>query len=267
MSVATQLGLNDPDREVLVLARDRWRHWQGQHPVLLVVDELADLPGWMTAQSDRELVDEVLLALAELASPDGADDVAATGALTWLLLPGAVVLAASLDSCAPQVDELLAAALWVEARTFPWQRGRRVAANILMNARKAVMRDLGLGAASGRTWGASTLVDASDIQDLCDRTLQDQTSPSPAVELRALLDWACAGGVITEDDRALLVDVAAAADRHGTRGGRGSGGLLGNKVSAEVAEGRGVSALTIRRRTNRCVTALRQARTVERIPA
>lgn len=266
MSVATQLGLNHPDNEVLVLARDRWGKWQSEHPALQVVEALDDLPAWLADQPDRCRADEVLLALAELSSPEGADDVAATGALTWLLLPGAITVAASLDPIAPQVDELLAAALWVEARTFPWQRGRRVAANILMNARKSVMRDLGLGAASGATWGRSTVVDSHEIQDLCDQ-LPGDAGPSPEAELRSLLDWACRRGVITEADRALLVDVAEAADRHGTGGGRGSGGLLGNTVSAEVADGRGVSALTIRRHTRRCVSAIREARGVDRIPA
>lgn len=263
MSVATQLGLNHPDNEVLALARDRWVRWQGEYPVLQVVEALDDLPAWLANQPDRDRADEVLLALAELSSPEGADDVAATGALTWLLLPGAIVVAASLDPVAPHVDELLAAAVWVEARTFPWQRGRRVAANILMNARKSVMRDLGLGTASGATWWRSTVVDSHEIQDLCDQVPGD-SDPSPEVELRSLLDWACGCGVITAEDRDLLVDVAEAADRHSTRAGRGSGGLLGNQASAEVALGRGVSALTIRRRTHRCVTALREARGVDR---
>lgn len=266
MSVATQLGLNHPDNEVLALARDRWSQWQDEQPALRVVEVLDDLPAWLVNQPDRDRADEVLLALAELSSPEGADDVAATGALTWLLLPGASTIASTLDPIAPQVDELLAAALWVEARTFPWQRGRRVAANILMNARKSVMRDLGLGSASGATWDRSTVVDSHEIQDLCDQ-LPGDAGPSPEVELRSLLDWACGQGVITDEDRALLVDVAEAADRHSTGGSRGSGGLLGNRVSAEIAGGRGVSALTIRRRTHRCVAALREARGVDRVSA
>lgn len=257
MSVATQLGLDDPASEVFTAGRQRWSGWQEQHPVLTVVEGLDDLPAWMMSHRDRSETDAVLLALAELSSPEGGDDVVATGVLAWLLLPGAITIAASLDGVTGQVDELLAAQLWVEARTFPWQRGHRVAANILMNARKAVMRDLGLGAAAERTWAHSELVDAHDILRRSGGSAEAE--PSAQAELTDLLDWACARGVLTGEERALLVEVAEAADRFDARGGRGTGGLLGNQVSAEVAQGRGVSPLTIRRRTRRSVDALRQA--------
>ena len=147
MSVARNLGLDDPDNNMLALARDRWSSWRLEHEALDVVEDLLDLPTWMR-NAEPENADRVLLALAELASPEGGDDLAATGALAWLLLPGASLLAARLATLTPSIDEVLAAQLWVEARTFPWQRGRRVAANILMNARKAVMRDLGVGVAA-----------------------------------------------------------------------------------------------------------------------
>ncbi|OLP66641.1 hypothetical protein BJM39_02730 [Salmonella enterica subsp. enterica serovar Javiana] len=77
MSVATHLGLADPDSEVLTLARQRWSRWQLSHEELLVVDELADLPAWLRA-ADWDAADRVLLALAQLSAPDGGDDVAAT---------------------------------------------------------------------------------------------------------------------------------------------------------------------------------------------
>lgn len=42
MSVATQLGLDDPDRGLLAAARRAWRGWAGQHEALGVVAELVD---------------------------------------------------------------------------------------------------------------------------------------------------------------------------------------------------------------------------------
>ena len=100
---------------------------------VLVVDELADLPAWLRA-ADWAEADRVLLALAQLSAPDGGDDVAATAALAWVLLPGASLLAFRLGRLSRRIDEILAAQLWVEARTFPWQRGHKVAANILSSS-------------------------------------------------------------------------------------------------------------------------------------
>ena len=258
MSVARNLGLDDPDNNVLALARDRWSSWRLEHEALDVVEDLVDLPTWMR-NAEPENADRVLLALAELASPEGGDDLVATGALAWLLLPGASLLAARLATLTSSIDEVLAAQLWVEARTFPWQRGRRVAANILMNARKAVMRDLGVGVAADPAWSRSILIaPTEDVWGVLDGPATDT---QPEHELAELLEWACSQGVITEDDRALLVDVAATADRHQPRrAGRGHAGLLSNDVSTEVAHRHGVSPITIRRRTRRCVQALRDAR-------
>ena len=161
MSVATQLGLGDPESEVLAAARSRWPGWVSAHPELGVVEDLLELPAWLR-QADRDDADLVLLTLAELSSPEGGDDVAATGALAWVLLPGVGLLAARLFTLTPRIDQILAAALWMEARTFPWQRGHRVAANILMNTRKAVMRDLGVGAAADPTWARTFPVAPSE---------------------------------------------------------------------------------------------------------
>jgi hypothetical protein len=273
MSVATQLGLGDPESEVLAAARSRWPGWVSAHPVLGVVEDLLELPGWLR-QADRDDADAVLLTLAQLSSPDGGDDVAATGALAWVLLPGVSLLAARMFTLAPRIDQLLAAALWMEARTFPWQRGHRVAANILMNARKAVMRDLGIGAAADPTWARTFPAAPSErIWEGLPAVPAEPLEPSEASVrqgLAELLDWACAGGVITGEDRSLLVDVAQTADRQQTvRSGRGHAGLLGNDVSAEVAGRRGVAAITVRRRTSRAIRALRDAvgATAAKVPA
>ena len=71
MSVATHLGLSDPDRDLLAEARTQWPTWSRQTPALGVVADLMELPGW-TTRADRPDVDETLHALATLASPTGA---------------------------------------------------------------------------------------------------------------------------------------------------------------------------------------------------
>ena len=91
----------------------------------------------------------MLWELARLASPSGGDDVAAAGALAWLLLPGACATAHRLRSLTPRIDEVVAAQLWLEVREFAWQRLGKVAANIVMNVRRGVLRELGVGSHLG----------------------------------------------------------------------------------------------------------------------
>ena len=142
MSVAAQLGLDDPARGLLAQARTDWAGWRGSDPQLAVVEDLPDLPGWIRA-ADRNDVDDVLHDLARLGSSTGGDDIAAAGALAWVLLPGATLAAHRLRDMTPRIDECVAAQLWIEVRSFAWERRRKVAANIVMNLRRGVLRDLG----------------------------------------------------------------------------------------------------------------------------
>ncbi len=265
MSVATHLGLTDPDNDVLALARQRWASWQACHEALRVVDDLLELPCWLRA-ADWAAADRVLLALAELSAPDGGNDVAATGALAWVLLPGASLLAFRLGRLCHRIDEVLAAQLWVEARTFPWQRGQKVAANILMNTRKGVMRDLGIGEQADPTWARSIPV-APTAEVWLDAA--HHTTPTPAQELHDLLERAQAKGVLSDADGELLLGLATAADRvHPARSGRGNAGLMAPAASEAVARSRGVSARTVRRHAARSVHALRAVGAADkRVPA
>ena len=92
MSVGDQLGLDD-DSELLEQARQRWPAWVASDARLEVVEEFDDLRAWLPPV-DRDASDEVLLALAMLAAPDGGDDIVAAAALAKCLLPGACRLAA-----------------------------------------------------------------------------------------------------------------------------------------------------------------------------
>ena len=152
MSVGDQLGI-DENSELLDQARRKWPEWVASDPRVDVVAEFDDLRAWLPSV-DRDASDEVLLALAMLAAPDGGNDIAAAAALAKCLLPGACRLAGWLSTLPPRVvfrdsqpvlagawsaveriDELVASQLWIEVRTFPWRRLRKVAANILMNTR------------------------------------------------------------------------------------------------------------------------------------
>jgi len=308
MSVGDQLGIDD-NSDLLDQARRKWPDWLVSDPRLDVVAEFDDLRAWLPSV-DRDASDEVLLALAMLAAPDGGDDIAAAAALAKCLLPGACRLAGWLSMQPPRevfrdsqpvmagiwcaverIDELVASQLWIEVRTFPWRRLRKVAANILMNTRVGVLREVGdlFHVSRGdRTWANTTLVESFSAGDLTDgggawsagevptervagalshrpelltyRCGADHEEPSAAAELLELLAWACEHNVISSADRYLLLCLVEEADRVKTRNlARGYGGLIGNELSSRVAPRIGVSEATVRRHASRSVRALAAA--------
>jgi hypothetical protein len=140
------------------------------------------------------------------------------------MLPGGVELATG----------LVASQLWIEVRTFPWRRGKKVAANILMNTRAGVLRECGdftQVARTDQTWVHTELVEAfascdqgGDIDvESCRMGERYQPSagwrpclladpnPGPGEEHSALEDvlevltWACEEDVINAEDRFLLL--------------------------------------------------------------
>jgi hypothetical protein len=240
MNVGDQLGL-DEGSALLERARQRWSTWVASDDLLAVVEDFDELRDWL-ATADRGAADEVLLALAMLAAPDGGDDVVAAAALAKCLLPGACRLAGWLASQRRQVlpggvesaTELVASQLWIEVRSFPWRRGRKVAANILLNTRAGVLRECGdftQVARTNQTWVHTELVEAfmsgdrgADIDVESRRTgerhraavgwrpcllVDPNPGPgeqhSPLEELREVLGWACEQDVITTEDRFLLL--------------------------------------------------------------
>ena len=308
MSVGDQLGLDD-NSELLDQARQKWPAWVATDPRLGVVDNFDDLRSWLPTV-DHEESDQVLLALAMLAAPDGGDDIAAAAALAKCLLPGACRLAGWLSTLPPRevfrdsqpvmagtwsaverVDELVASQLWIEVRTFKWRRLRKVAANILINTRVGVLREVGdffYVSRADRTWANTTLVESFSAGDLTSadggagysaemptervtgalfhrpEILADagpeQEEPTATEELLELLAWACDHQVISPADRYLLLCLVEEADGVETRRlARGYGGLLSNEVSSRVAPRIGVSEATVRRHGSRTVRALAAA--------
>ncbi|MCB2176145.1 MAG: hypothetical protein KQH57_10090 [Actinomycetales bacterium] len=203
MSVAAQLELADPERDLLARARGQWTVWSERCPRLRVVDDLLNLPAWIAA-ADKGEVDRVLWELARLASPSGGDDVAAAGALAWLLLPGACATAHRLRSLTPRIDEVVAAQLWLEVREFPWQRLGKVAANIVMNVRRGVLRELGVGSHLEEVdpaWSRAVPLPPEAHQWEVLGATHDHAPLDPADELDEVLGRAVAQRVIDEHDR------------------------------------------------------------------
>ena len=251
MSVADQLGLGDPDGtdELLTLAEQRWAGWVGDHPQLAVAQDLPGLRRWLREAAPAD-ADGVLHVLARMAAIDGGDDLAAAAALCWVLLPGACTLANRLRTLSPRIDEVVAAQLWVEARTFPWRRVSKVAGYILVNARVGVLRECGARSQTARvdrTWSNTHPVDPVG-PFWGTYAAEPEAEVSAADELLEVLDWASTNNVITGDDRALLLGLVAASSRTSTaRVGRGAGGLMANDVSASTWTVDGGSMMTTMR--------------------
>jgi hypothetical protein len=261
MSVADQLGLRDETSELLALADQRWGIWATAYPALAQCCGVREMRSWLPGASQVD-ADRALHALATLAATDGGDDIAAAAALAWALMPGACTLANRLQTLHWHIDEIVAAQLWVEVRTFPWQRLRKVAANVLMNTRTGVLRECDAKSQLERTdptWSRTSVIDpyGSFWRSYVSRHRERPTRP--ARDLVELLGWACKNKVITDDDRALLLCLVEAADRAAFRRDRGRGGLLANDVAEAVARQWGIGPATVRRRAGQSVDALSSA--------
>lgn len=259
VSLATQLGLEQPHEDLLVSACARWEEWQQTYPVLGVCEDLLGLREWVRRAAPDE-TNEVLLALAELGATDGGDDPAATAALLWLLIPGAVGVAHALMPLSERIDELVAAQLWICARTVSWRKGVSVAATVLMNTRREVMTDLGLSmdprAARAEFPSADPeLLTGPGFSGHPVGTCVPRSTAAADFELlHGLLEDATGAGVVSPDDCHLLLRLAQHACTR--RGGRGRGGLFARASSADVAEEWGVSRATVTRRADHALRAL-----------
>lgn len=246
MSVQSALGLSNEIAETITAAR--WDGWCDDSPDLTVVPEPSQLRPWLL-RAEPPVADRVLLAIAELAAVDGGHDSDAATLLCWLLLPAACRVARCIDHA--DIDEHVAAQLWIEVRTFSWRTTRKVAANIAGRLRKHVLADL----------ANPTDPDGQQITwlGLAPVGRLEPAAPEPVVtsveELLDLLDWGCASGVISEQDRQLLLDLIAAASAAVPVRSR----LLSDRTSEAVAARWGVSGRTVRRWAARSIHALAES--------
>ena len=261
MSVAKMLGVDDVEGPAMTLARNRWTHWTTMEPELAIVDDLADLNRW-TRSADFEATDRVLRTLVKLGSSTGHADPAAITALTWALVPGASKIAWDLLDLSVTIDELVASHLWSTAKTFDWESRRSVAFSILRDTRRGVQAELGIGEGArraGRTWMQTVCVNDDSLvwRGLLNTPAGDEED-NPAADLLDLFSEATSAGIISQADRALLVDLAVAADNENHSARRGRAGMTGSAAVAAVATRHGLNPRTLRRRA--CLSLDRLAR-------
>ena len=281
MSVQQQLGLED-DGPLVQQIRERWSAWSARDQRLAVVEVFDQFRHWLRSANFEER-DDALYALAQMAAKDGGDDAIASAALAWALIPGAATLAARLTGFSDRIDGLVGTQLWIEVRSFPWTRRRRVAANILAATRAGVLLDLGdIGQVmrTERVWAytdrlTNDLIEGArrygDTDGECvsryhQQRLREKLSvdfcadPTSAQEVDALLDWGVGDGLISDWDRLVLrhlVDVADTITPARVR--TANGGLGGRDITQRVGHRLGVSPATVRRHLSLSVAALAAA--------
>lgn len=258
MNVATCLGVDTVERPAMRWARQHWREWGAIEPSLAVVSDVLDLPQWMRPASPSAC-DEVLGALARMT----ATDVNAISVMTWLLVPGAVAVARQLADLSPDIDAHVARELWLAVQAYDGRPGRRVAATLLVRARREVMADLGVGDAAwrrDRAWACA--IPMGSVPE--GPAAAGGVEVDPERELADFLDVACERGALSRVQRQLLLDVAWEAARMGVPAKRGRGGLTTPSVAQMVADQQDASARTVRRRAATALADLQEfARSVQ----
>ena len=276
MSVQQQLGLED-DGLLVQQIRERWSTWSAHDERLAAVAEFDEFRDWLRT-ADVEERDDALYALAHMAAKDAGDDHFAGAALAWALLPGAATLAARLAGFAPHIDDLVAAQLWLEVRSFPWKRRRKVAANILAATRAGVLLDLGDNGQvlrTDRVWANTSHLSSEHLEGdwlVSDGgvELRAQTREQLSVnfydeltsadEVDALLVWGVREGLISDRDRVVLTELIDEAETTvPARGRTANCGLGGREITRKVGDRLGVSSATVRRHLNSSVAALAAA--------
>ena len=261
MSCIQNLGLTWPTLAERVQRSSRWSTWAQAEPALARVSGLEEVVAIAGDQANPARADELLAALVRLGAADGGNDHEAAHAVALLLDKGADRLAGQLRNLSRDIDQMVAGQVWLQIREFPWQRRRRaIAANLMMDARRALLRDLGVDTRRCSRGYAVTLQDtAADraVNGAGSRALADHdpwAAPGDELTLVAVLDWARGNGVVTCADASILLELASV---------QGAGGVRGLNSAAEinvVATHRGVNEKTVRRSRDRAVRSLAGAR-------
>ena len=240
--------------------------WAEHEPCLATIADVAMLVRVAHGSDCRSDADEVLAALVRRAASDGGNDLAAALLLCHLLANGTRALAIRLRDLSCEIDDLIAGALWIQIRTFPWQRRRRaIAQNLLLDTRRAVLQELcPHRRRDGTRW--ITVTAPADLADASSPALlgvgigQAATANAAVRDLADLLDWALTRRVIAVRDARLLLDLVTAAHRTDARDHASRRGLNVRADVDDVAARWGTDERTVRRRRDRALLALRNAR-------
>jgi hypothetical protein len=259
MSCMQHLGLTWPALAERVEACGGWPSWVNAEPALGCVAALEEVAAIVGDRSHPRRADELLAALVRLGAVDGGNDQDAAHAAALLLANGADRLAGQLRNLSGDIDQMVAGQVWLQIREFPWTRRRRaIAANILMDSRRALLRDLGADTSSRGVVAilVDTTVDPARTR-AGSRALADHDrcgGSGDEVTLSAVLQWATGNGVVDAGDASILLELA---------GLQAGGAVRGLNSAAEinvVAMRRGVNEKTVRRCRDRAVRSLAGAR-------
>ena len=261
MSCMQHLGLDWPELAERVEHSGRWSSWVAAEPALAQISGLAQVAATVGDTAHPGRADELLAALVRLAAVDGGNDQDAAGALALLLANGAGRLAWQLKSLSDDIDQMVAGQVWLQIREYPWRRRRRaIAANILMDARRALLADLGADTRSCAREVVVVLMDTTGdgmpagggFLALASRDVH--TEPADELTLVSVVKWAIGNGGVAASYGATLLELAA-LELPGTVRGLSSAAEI-----SVVATRRGVSEKTVVRSRDRAVRALAGAR-------
>lgn len=235
-----------------------WMRWSLAEPSLAALEGLEGL--WHRRGRDA---DHFLGALVRLAASDGGDDQLATLAVCHQLAAKSRQVAIGLRDLSPDIDEIVAGALWVEIKSFPWRKHTRGHATWLVwETRASVLRLL--LPTRGRT-GTEREVAVDPLSPLTPWSTQPTEAPgqhgaTSESELQELLEWALARGHLSPSDIELLRELVAAGVALAESGAPDSRyGTCSQAAIRLVASRRGVCGKTVMRHRDRAVQALRAA--------
>lgn len=266
MSPTDSLGVPWPELVDRIASERSLSRWAQREPGLSRFDGVSALVEVVHSNDRGSGGDEILAALVRCAAADGGDDHEAALLLCHLLANGTRALAIRLGDLSREIDDVVAGALWIQIRTFPWQRRRRaIALNLLLDTRRTVLRELCPhrrrdGTRWVTVWDPSDLAESSGHAGAPERLWPAEVGDDAESDLANVLVWALSRGVIAERDARLLLDLVAAARRTDARAHPSRRGLNVRADVDEVAARWGIDEKTVRRRRDRAVLALRNAR-------
>jgi hypothetical protein len=262
MSCMQQLGQGWQELTERVERSGRWPWWVAAEPALASAGSFDEVAAIVSDRAHPQRADVLLAGLVRLGAVDGGNDQDAAWAVALLLTNGSARLARQLKGLSPSMDQMVAGQVWLQIREFPWHKRRRaIAANILLDARRAVLRDLGADTRSSCAQGVLViLMDTTSEGEAASGGWHALASHDRSVEsgddvtLVEIVQWAIGNGVVSPEDAATLLELAA-LELQGTVRGLSSAAEI-----HAIATRRGVTEKTVRRSRDRAVRSLAGAR-------
>jgi len=260
MSSTQHLGVTWPALVERVERSGRWPAWVAAEPALASVRALDEVALIAADRAHPRSADVLLGALVRLGAMDGGNDQDAAGVVVLLLSNGAARLAGQLRNLSGDIDQMVAVQVWLQIRAFPWRRRRQaIAKNILMVARRALLRDLGVDGRRRKQGVVVVLMGSTDGEVPASGSLvladhDGHAGSGDELTLAEVLEWATGSGVVSAYDAATLLELAS-CELAGTVRGLSSAAEI-----AAVATRRGVNEKTVRRSRDRALRSLAAAR-------